>query len=137
MVETIQALTGQGVAPGECAVMYRINAQSRALEDAFVAEGMPYKLVGATRFYARREIKDLIAYLRIIHNPYDTVSLMRVINVPPRRIGAKSQNDLGNWATANGLPLYEALEWICRGHHAWLGGLRLEHGGAQGAGRVL
>jgi DNA helicase-2/ATP-dependent DNA helicase PcrA len=115
VVATIQALAEQGIASGECAVMYRINAQSRALEDAFVAEGMPYKLVGATRFYARREIKDLIADLRIIHNPYDTVSLMRVINVPPRRIGGKTQNDLGSWATANGLTLYEALEWIAEG----------------------
>jgi DNA helicase-2/ATP-dependent DNA helicase PcrA len=112
VVDTIKGAVERGIAPGDCAIMYRINAQSRALEDAFVAEGMPYKLVGATRFYARREIKDLMAYLRVIHNPYDTVSLMRVINVPPRRIGAKSQGDLVNWATANGLPLYDALEWI-------------------------
>jgi DNA helicase-2/ATP-dependent DNA helicase PcrA len=89
--------------------MYCINAQSRALEDAFLAQGMPYKLVGATRFYSRREIKDLMAYLRIIHNPYDTVSLMRIINVPSRKIGAKSLADLTIWATSQGLPLYDAL----------------------------
>jgi DNA helicase-2/ATP-dependent DNA helicase PcrA len=112
VVETIQALSEQEVPPGTCAIMYRTNAQSRALEDAFLAEGMPYKLVGATRFYARREIKDLLAYLRIIHNPYDTVSLMRVINVPPRKIGAKSRSALVDWAAANGLPTYEAFEWL-------------------------
>jgi DNA helicase-2/ATP-dependent DNA helicase PcrA len=125
VVEQIQRLIDQGVAPGECAVMYRVNAQSRALEDAFVSEGMPYKLVGATRFYARREIKDLIAYLRILHNPYDTVSLMRVINVPPRRIGAKSRAALVDWAAANGVPLYEALGRLASSGDAPLAGMRL------------
>ena len=109
VVRTIQDLIREGVPPGACAVMYRTNAQSRALEEAFLAEGMPYKLVGATRFYARREIKDLLAYLRIIHNPYDTVSLTRIINVPPRKIGAKSLGAVTNWATARGVPLYDAL----------------------------
>jgi DNA helicase-2/ATP-dependent DNA helicase PcrA len=109
VVQKIQELIHEGVSPGECAIMYRTNAQSRALEDAFVAEGMPYKLVGATRFYARREIKDLLAYLRIVHNPYDTVSLSRIINVPPRKIGAKTMNTLINWATAQGMPLYDAM----------------------------
>jgi len=108
-VQTIQDLIREGVSPGECAVMYRTNAQSRALEDAFLAEGMPYKLVGATRFYARREVKDLMAYMRIIHNPYDTVSLTRIVNVPPRQIGAKTLARLGDWATRRGIPLYDAL----------------------------
>jgi len=110
VVQTIQELTREGVAPGECAVMYRTNAQSRALEDAFIAESMPYKLVGATRFYARREIKDLMAYLRVIHNPYDAVSLRRIINVPPRKIGAKTLAALENWAARRGVPLYDALQ---------------------------
>ncbi len=109
VVETIQDLIRQGTVPGECAIMYRTNAQSRALEDAFLAAGMPYKLVGATRFYARREIKDLLAYLRIVHNPYDTVSLMRVINVPPRKIGAKTIDALVAWADRQGMPIYDAL----------------------------
>ena len=78
--------------PGECAVMYRTNAQSRVLEEAFVRAGVPYRLLGATRFYARREIKDLLAYIRLIHNPLDTVSLARIINVPARGIGSKTQN---------------------------------------------
>ncbi len=125
VVQVIQELAEQGVAPGDCAIMYRINAQSRAMEDAFVAEGIPYKLVGATRFYARREIKDLIAYLRIVHNPYDTVSLMRVINVPPRKIGAKSRAALVNWATANGVPLYNCFEWLVKGLAGGADGMRL------------
>ena len=70
------------VSPAIVAVMYRTNAQSRALEEAFMRYGMPYKLVGGTRFYERREIKDIIAYLRLIHNPSDSVSLRRIINVP-------------------------------------------------------
>ena len=78
--------------PGECAVMYRTNAQSRVLEEAFVRAGVPYRLLGATRFYARREIKDLLAYIRLIYNPRDTVSLARIINVPARGIGSKTQN---------------------------------------------
>jgi DNA helicase-2/ATP-dependent DNA helicase PcrA len=109
VVQTIQKLADQGIPPGDCAVMYRINAQSRALEDAFLAQNMPYKLVGATRFYSRREIKDLMAYLRIIHNPYDSVSLLRIINVPSRKIGGKSLGALNTWATKLGLTLYDAL----------------------------
>jgi len=109
VVQTIQDLVSDGLAPGDCAVMYRTNAQSRALEDAFIAENIPYKLVGATRFYARREIKDLMAYLRIVHNPYDTISLARILNVPRRKIGTKSRSDLATWAASLGLPLYDAL----------------------------
>jgi DNA helicase-2/ATP-dependent DNA helicase PcrA len=91
VVDTIAALTaGEGRDPGDFAVMYRTNAQSRALEDAFMRSGLPYRLVGATRFYARREIKDVIAFLRLAHNPSDTVSMARVINVPPRGIGQKT-----------------------------------------------
>jgi DNA helicase-2/ATP-dependent DNA helicase PcrA len=95
---------------GDCAVMYRTNAQSRILEDAFVASNLPYRLVGATRFYERREIKDVIAYLRLVHNPTDNVSLMRIINVPPRAIGAKTLSDLGDWAAELGVSAYEALQ---------------------------
>lgn len=121
VVERIRQLGKQGIAPGECAIMYRTNAQSRALEDAFVAAGMPYKLVGATRFYARREIKDMLAYLRIIHNPADLVSLDRVINVPARKIGAKTLSDLSTWATAKGVNVYEALRLLAEGEPSPLG----------------
>jgi len=90
-VEIISTLTFAGEAdPGDCAVMYRTNAQSRALEEAFLRAGLSYRIVGAQRFYGRREIKDLIAYLRLIHNSVDRVSLLRVLNTPPRGIGAKT-----------------------------------------------
>jgi DNA helicase-2/ATP-dependent DNA helicase PcrA len=75
---------------GDVAVMYRTNAQSRSLEEAFLRHNLAYRLVGAQRFYGRREIKDLIAYLRLIHNPSDQVSLLRVLNTPPRGLGAKT-----------------------------------------------
>ena len=76
--------------PGDFAVMYRTNAQSRLLEEAFLRAELPYKLVGAQRFYGRREVKDVIAYLRLVHNPDDEISLIRIINVPRRGIGDKS-----------------------------------------------
>ena len=97
---------------GDCAVMYRINAQSRALEEAHLRYGVPYRLVGAVRFYQRREVKDVVAYLRLLRNPYDEVSLERVINVPTRGIGARTVEELGQIARARELPLYTALQAI-------------------------
>jgi DNA helicase-2/ATP-dependent DNA helicase PcrA len=76
--------------PGGCAVMYRTNAQSRLIEEAFLQANLPYKLVGAQRFYGRREVKDIVAYLRLVHNPNDEASLVRVINTPRRKIGNKT-----------------------------------------------
>lgn len=91
VVDTIQQLISGGKARGgDMAVMYRTNAQSRLLEEAFLRSGMAYRLVGAQRFYGRREVKDMIAYLRLVQNPADEVSLGRVINVPPRGIGDKT-----------------------------------------------
>ena len=81
-------------------MFYRTNAQSRAIEDTFVRMGVPYRLVGGLRFYSRREIKDVLAYLRLVHNPHDAVSLARVINVPARGIGAKTIGDAGRSGTA-------------------------------------
>lgn len=99
VVNTIAELVAQGeYLPGDFAVMYRTNAQSRAIEDAFLRAGRPYRLIGATRFYSRKEIKDAMAYLRLIHNPDDLVSLQRVINVPPRGIGQKTLQELEDWA---------------------------------------
>lgn len=95
VVDTIQELTGAGRAQfGDFAVMYRTNAQSRQLEEAFLQAKVPYKLVGAQRFYGRREVKDLISYLRLVQNPSDEISLNRVINVPPRKIGDKTVESL-------------------------------------------
>ncbi len=111
IVSEIQRLVARGeVRLGDCAVMYRTNAQSRPIEDAFVRRGMPYKLVGATRFYERKEIKDVLAYLRLIHNPYDGMGLLRIINVPPRAIGQKTIETLIRWAGELGLPVYAALQ---------------------------
>ena len=92
--------------------MYRTNAQSRALEEAFVRYGTPYKLVAGTRFYERREIKDVIAYLRLIQNPYDSVSLFRIINVPGRGIGQRSLGELSRWTRSMGVSEYKALKLI-------------------------
>jgi len=91
IVDTIASLVGKNqVKPGDVAVMYRTNAQSRLLEEAFLSAGLPYKLVGAQRFYGRREVKDVIAYMRLVHNPSDELSLIRAINVPPRGVGEKT-----------------------------------------------
>ena len=97
------------------AVMYRTNAQSRALEEAFIRYGTTYKLVAGTRFYERREVKDLIAYLRVILNQGDSVSLMRVINVPGRGIGQRSIASLQGWAREQGITEYQALQEIAGG----------------------
>ena len=107
---TIQRLLSQREAKlGDCAVMYRTNAQSRALEDAFVARGMPYRLVGGTRFYQRKEIKDALAYLRLVHNPADNIALGRVINVPPRHIGDKTIATLAAWSGELGVSMVGGL----------------------------
>ena len=98
--------------PGDCAIMYRVNAQSRGLEEACLHRGIKYRLVGGTRFYSRREVKDLISYLRVVHNPNDEVSLARIINVPPRGIGAKSMQNLVAWARAQSLSLGAALQKV-------------------------
>ena len=110
VVETIAALIKhKQVSPGEIAVMYRTNAQSRLLEEAFLQHGLRYRLVGAQRFYGRREIKDLIAYLRIIHNPADEVSLLRVLNTPPRGIGNKTVLALRAYAQQRKLSSGQAI----------------------------
>ncbi len=113
VVDTIARLVLKGEArPGDCAVMYRTNAQSRALEEAFIRAGLPYRLVGATRFYARREIKDLLAFLRVVHNPADSASLLRILNVPPRGIGAQTAQLLEDTARARGVPVWQVIEEI-------------------------
>lgn len=95
--------------PGEVAVLYRTNAQSRPLEDAFRRARIPYRLVGSIRFYDRREVKDLLAYFRVVVNPRDEVSLQRIVNVPPRGIGPRTMERLERWAGAAVRPLSEAL----------------------------
>ena len=97
---------------GDCAIMYRVNAQSRALEEACLRRGIKYRLVGGVRFYQRREVKDLLAFLRLLNNPMDEVSLSRVINVPPRGIGAKSIFELTRWAQSQNIPTFTAMQRI-------------------------
>jgi DNA helicase-2/ATP-dependent DNA helicase PcrA len=95
---------------GDFAVMFRTNAQSRALEEALVRAGIRYRLVGGTRFYERREVKDALAYLRLINNPRDSISLARAINTPPRGIGAGALGELSAWSQSLGVPQYYALQ---------------------------
>ncbi len=120
----VKRLTRQGVVRlSDIAVMYRTNAQSRALEERLVAEHVPYRLVGGTRFYERKEIKDLLGYLRLVLNPYDSISLGRVINVPPRRIGQKTVEELESWARQMEVPAYAALQMLAPGEEdpsTWL-----------------
>lgn len=116
VVSEVDRLIGEGLfRPLDVAVMYRTNAQSRAVEEAFIRYGMPYKLVGGTRFYERREVRDVLAYMRLVYNPYDSVSLARILNVPPRGIGQRTADELGGWAKERSLPLYSALQVLADG----------------------
>ena len=113
VVSEIERLVrGERMKAGDCAVMYRVNAQSRALEEACLHLGLKYRLVGGVRFYHRREVKDLLAYLHFLQNPLDEVNLSRLINVPPRGIGAKTLQDLRGWAQEQNLALYTAMQQV-------------------------
>ncbi len=109
VVSEIKRLMESGSSPRDVAVFYRTNAQSRALEDVLVREGVPYQIVGGVRFYERAEIKDAMAYLAVIVNPADSASLERIINVPKRGLGATSVGKLQQYARHNGISLFEAL----------------------------
>jgi DNA helicase-2/ATP-dependent DNA helicase PcrA len=108
----VQELLKNGARPRDVAVMYRTNAQSRSLEEAFIREGVRYRIVGGTRFYERKEVRDIVAYLRVIYNPFDRVSFERVVNVPPRGIGDKTLDELSRWADDLGVPPYAALQLL-------------------------
>ena len=99
----------EGVRPRDVAVFYRTNSQSRALEEAFLRSGQPYKVVGGTRFYERKEIKDAIAYLRAIDNPDDDVNLRRILNVPKRGLGDKAESVLAEHAARHGVSFGTAV----------------------------
>ena len=99
----------------DVAVFYRINAQSRALEDELVKNRIPYTVVGGMKFYERKEIKDVLAYLKLIDNPSDGLSLKRIINVPSRGIGEKTIEKIEAFSREKGLPLYEGLKTGDRG----------------------
>ncbi len=115
IVEKVLEMRAMGKADlGDIAVMYRINAQSRALEEAFVRTGVPYRLVGGVRFYERREIKDVLAYLRAIHNPDDAISLERIVNLPARGISKQTMTKLKDWATSRHQSLFSAIQSVGR-----------------------
>jgi len=115
VVRQIETLRRDGARYGDVAVTYRTNAQSRALEDAFVRYGVPYKLIGGTPFYQRREIKDLLAYIRLIGNPADGLSFERVVNVPARGVGQKTVSDLQRWAARLAVPSFQAAKLAAEG----------------------
>jgi DNA helicase II / ATP-dependent DNA helicase PcrA len=109
VVSEIERLIEGGAAREEIAVFYRTNAQSRALEDVLMRERVPYQIVGGQKFYERAEIKDAVAYLSVIANPADSVSLERIVNAPKRGLGDTSVAKLREYAARNGLSLYDAL----------------------------
>jgi DNA helicase II / ATP-dependent DNA helicase PcrA len=97
---------------GDVAVMYRTNAQSRALEEQFLRANIPYKVIGSRKFYERKEIKDMLAYLRLLANPNDDLSMQRIINVPNRKIGPKTLGELQHWANEKHISLHEAIQQV-------------------------
>ncbi len=109
VIRKVKELTNRNVDYKDIAVLYRTNAQSRVLEEEMLKENMPYRVVGSFYFYSRKEIKDLIAYLRLIHNYKDNVSLLRVINTPKRGIGLKTIENLTRKADEEGISIYEAI----------------------------
>ena len=110
IVEEIEKLIDKGVPKNEIAILYRTNAQSRTLEDAMLKANIPYKVVGSFYFYNRKEIKDLISYLKVIYNPKDDVSLLRIINVPKRGIGLKTIENLTNKSMLEEKSIYDVIE---------------------------
>ena len=117
VVREIDRLGESGTDWGDIAIFYRTNAQSRALEEMLVRSGIPYRVVGGTRFYERREVKDALAYLQVVANPTDTVALRRILNVPRRGLGARAEEALVAHADRHGVSFGEALRhvWIQEG----------------------
>ncbi|WP_159941546.1 MULTISPECIES: DNA helicase PcrA [unclassified Nocardiopsis] len=113
VVGEIDKLTDDGtLTPGQVAVFYRTNAQSRVFEDVFIRTGLPYKIVGGVRFYERKEIRDILAYLRVLANPEDTVSLRRILNVPKRGIGARAEESIELFAARERVSFAQALRRV-------------------------
>ena len=109
VIRKVKELINKGIEYKDIAVLYRTNAQSRVIEEEMLKEGIPYRVIGNFYFYARKEIKDLIAYLRLIHNPKDNVSLTRIINTPKRGIGLKTVDNLIRKADQEDISMYEAI----------------------------
>ncbi len=109
IAEKILSHINEGNTYSECAVLYRTNAMSRIIEESLMRSGVPYKLIGGQKFYDRREVKDIIAYLRVINNPADSISLSRIVNVPKRGIGDSSVEKVREMANQNDISLYSAM----------------------------
>ena len=109
IAHTIAGLVGRGYRYSDFAVLMRLNALTRALEQEFTSDMLPYKVFGGFKFFERKEIKDLLAYLRLVNNPFDSEALVRIINFPKRGIGAKTVETLQNYAFENELSVYDAL----------------------------
>lgn len=110
IVKKIQESVDQNLSTyNDFAVLYRTNAQSRSIEEAFIRYGLPYKIIGGVRFYDRKEIKDIIAYIRLVYQPEDQISFERIVNVPTRGFGAKSLLNFFSWQSKNNLSLSQAL----------------------------
>ena len=110
VIDEIKHLLSEGYKNEDIAILYRTNAQSRAIEDVFLAKGIPYKVFGSYYFYNRKEIKDLISYLRLIYNPHDEISLRRVINTPKRGIGESAISSIEERAKQQNISMFDALE---------------------------
>lgn len=106
----VEKLMDEGYKPADFAILYRTNAQSRSFEEAFMKRNIPYKIVGGLRFYDRREIKDILAYLKLIQNPNDDISLKRIINVPRRGIGNSTMEKIEEYASSVGESIYTILQ---------------------------
>ncbi|MDD2211753.1 MAG: DNA helicase PcrA [Clostridia bacterium] len=109
VVEKVEELKGQGANYGDCAVLMRTNAQSRTLEEWLMRVGIPYKLIGGVKFYERKEIKDILAYLKFLANPCDRISLKRIINEPRRGIGEATVKKIEDYSWEKGIPIAQAL----------------------------
>ena len=112
VLRQIREWRGRGRKYGDCVIFYRINAQSRTFEDALRGANVPYQIVGGIRFYERMEVKDIMAYMRVIVNPADTVSIKRIINVPRRGIGVATVQKIEDFAYDEGIPLFEAIQRV-------------------------
>ena len=110
VIDEIKHLLSEGYKNEDIAILYRTNAQSRAIEDVFLSKGIPYKVFGSYYFYNRKEIKDLISYLRLIYNPHDEISLRRVINTPKRGIGESAISSIEERAKQQNISMFDALE---------------------------
>lgn len=110
--EIARLASEDGVNYSDIAIMYRANSQSRSLEDALIKSGLPYQLVGGTKFYERREVKDALAYLQSIANPDDDVNMRRILNVPKRGLGARAESQITSYAKENSISFWSALSQI-------------------------